>query len=152
VATISHASYGEAIQSITLTGFDGRATGNYSNALTSTSAITNDSDLYLFADFELHLNTMGSNASAGGYVALYILASVDGGTTYPDGSSAVPPAESNLAAVFPATSGTVAKTMTATNVPLPPAKFLVMLGNFTGGSAASPYGTLRYRRHNLNVQ
>lgn len=147
MATIKHAAYAETIQTATIGGnFNSRANASYTDAST---AIANGTDLHLFADMEL---TLGSfTATAGGYVGLYILPSVDGGTTFPDGGGSVVPAESLLAGVFPVTTGASAKVVTLANVPLPPTSFKIVLGNFTGGTLAASGNALKYRRHNIDV-
>lgn len=147
MSTIKHAAYAETIQTATIGGnFNSRVTAAYTDA---SSAIANQTDLHLFADFELALGSF--TALAGGYVGLYILPSVDGGTTFPDGGGSVVPAESLLAGIFPLTAGASAKVVTIANVSLPPTSFKIVLGNFSGATFAASGNTLRYRRHNIDV-
>jgi hypothetical protein len=142
VSTIKHAAYAETATSALTTDLNSLANSGYS-ALSS--AVTNSSGLHLFADLEIYLAS--ATFVAGGYVAVYVIPTVDG-TNY---AYSTVPASTFMVAAVPVASGTGARYVTATNVPLPPADFKWQVGNFTGVALASSGNTLKYRRHSIDV-
>lgn len=106
--------------------------------------IANETDLYQYINLQLVLATQGAARSAGGFVAVYINYAADG-TTYDDTSNKV---FTELLAVFPLDAATTARTLTKTNIPIPPIDFKLLVLNDTGQALAATLNTLKYRRHN----
>jgi hypothetical protein len=111
------------------------------------SAIDNEADKYMNADFELNLGSFGGTPSSGGYVELYLLYSVDG-TNFCDGSTTVDPPATALVGAFAIRANTAAQRITIDGVPLLPFKFKTLLRNKTGQSFNASGNTLKMRRYN----
>jgi hypothetical protein len=107
-----------------------------------TSSLDNTTTGHLFAAVEMKLATQGSARSAGAYVALYIVKSVDG-TNFEMGGDALTPAASALAGVFPYDAATTARQV-AIIVQIPPTKFYFLVQNNTGQAFAASGNTLIY--------
>lgn len=131
------------------TELTGLAAGAWSAA---SSAIDNTSTLYPYMDLEFYLAGSSANLSTGAYASVYLLPSVDG-TTYADGSSSVAAQPELMVATFTLRSGiSSAQRAVATQVPLPPASFKLILFWYPGGTQTiSANSTLKYRRYNLTV-
>ena len=106
--------------------------------------IANETDLYQYINIQLVVAAQGAARSAGAFVAVYINYAADG-TTY-DGTSNKAFAE--LLCVFPLDAATTARTLTKTNIPIPPIDFKLLVLNDTGQALAATLNTLKYRRHN----
>ena len=136
----------EAIQNALTTELNALANGSYTAA---SAAIDNEAGLYQFMDVWLHLVSL--TPVAGQAIGLYLLPSLDSGTTYQDGGAAVvPPAESVIWA-FSLTATATAKERVGVNILIPPLKFKLVVGNLTitsGVALAATLNTLKYRRHN----
>ena len=112
---------------------------------------------YLYGDFELTLGSL--TALAGGYVGLYIVPSLDGSNFAPSGAAGalagatVGPGEGYLSAVFPLYAATSVQLAYATNVPLPPLNFRVVLQNVSGATFAvkGQGNALKLSRHHIDV-
>lgn len=146
MADVKLKGYGESAGSALTTELNSITTASYSNA---SSAIDNSSTLYPYMDLELYV-TYGTNPSTGGYVAAYLLPSVDG-TNYPDGSSSVTPAAELIVASFSLRATTSAQRLAATGIPVPSGLFKLMIGNFAGQTMAASGNTLKYRRYMTQV-
>jgi hypothetical protein len=119
------------------------------NSLASTgsaitaSAIDNDTDHDMYADFELVI-TYGSAPTAGSLIELYVVRTVDG-TNFEDGSTTGPvvPA-SGFAGAFVLRAVTTAQRMIVPGVAIPPRDFHVMVvAKTTGQTAAASGNTLK---------
>lgn len=106
--------------------------------------IANETNLYQYINLQLAVATQGSARSAGAFVAVYINYAADG-STYDDTSDK---AFAELLAVFPLDAATTARTLTKTNIPIPPIDFKLLVLNDTGQALAATLNTLKYRRHN----
>ena len=116
----------------------------------ASSAIDNEAGRQTYGEMELSLTFAGSPA-AGGYVALYLVPSLDG-SNFADGSAGVPPAAPLLAGVFPVRSVNTAQRLHLRGVPLPPLKFKALLENKTDQAFASSGNTIRMRSYSDEVQ
>ena len=115
------------------------------------SEIDNETGKHMYADFEL-LCDFASNPSAGGYVALYLIPSLDG-TNYADGDASIVPAESLLVGAFPVQANTNDQRIHLRGVLLPPLKFKPLVVNKSGQAFTSDNDhALSYRTYNEEVQ
>lgn len=118
------------------------------NALAASSgkaisaAIDNSEYLDLFDDLELAV-TFGTAPTAGTVVEMYLLRSVDGGATYPDGSTTVAPQSSQYVGGFAVRAVTAAQTLSLPAVALPPGFFKYLLTNTTNRQFPASGSTLR---------
>lgn len=94
------------------------------------SAIDNTTNLDLFDDLELAV-TFGTAPTAGTVIEVYLLPSIDGGTTYPDGSTSVLPQASLFVGGFAVRAVTTAQVLTLRGVALPPGWYKYLLQNTT---------------------
>lgn len=116
---------------------------------TISSAQTNASDGVdastggeLFADLELKV-TFASAPTAGTIVELYLLPSLDGGTTYPDGSTTILPQSSLYVGGFAVRAVTTAQVMVIRGVALPPDSYKYLVQNTTNVAFPATGSTLR---------
>lgn len=122
--------------------------GNGANAIAST-AIDNSTNLDLWDDLILNV-TFGSAPSAGGYISVYILPSLDG-TTYSDGGSGVNPDPGLLVGSFNPHAVTTAQHIVLRQVPLPPGKFYYLIQNNSGQAFPASSSTLQRNPYHLTT-
>lgn len=121
------------------------------NTMTAaSSAITNDSNLDMYVDIEVVLAAL--SPTAGAFVALYLLESVDG-TNYPAQSDAdTRLTSSQLLCVIPVgVAASTAQRVAARTIPIPPGKFKIKLDNQTGATLASSANTVKWNAYNTNL-
>lgn len=114
------------------------------------AALDNTTNLDLWADFELKV-TFGTAPTLNSIVELYVLPSVDAGTTYPDGSGSVLPAPPLYAAGFPVRAVTTAQVIVVRGIALPPGLFKVLVQNTTAQAFPASGSTLRMNAYALEV-
>lgn len=117
-----------------------------SNAISA--EIANETDLDMFADFELNV-TFGTAPAGEQAVELYLIPALDG-TNYADGSGSVDPAKALLAGVFEVRAVTSAQRVGVWGVRLPPSDFKVLVINEAGQAFPASGSTVQYRRYNIN--
>ena len=127
------------------TEFNSLANGSSTAA---SSAIDNSSALDMWADMELNLGTFGVAPSAGAYVEVYLIPSVDG-TNYADGAAATAPAQELLVGAFSVRAATAAQRLVLRGVPIPPGLFKLLCINRTGQAMNASGNTLKYRTYHL---
>lgn len=115
------------------------------------AAIDNTSAGDMFADFEVVIATQGGARSAGAYIALYVIPSVDG-TNYTMGDDSVDPPATTMVCAIPLDAATTARRIACTHVLIPAGKFKVLLENNTGQAFASSGNTLAYTIYNVESQ
>lgn len=113
--------------------------------------IDNSGNGDMYADFELLLAEQGSARSAGAFVALYILPSVDG-TNFCYGGDSLDPPANTWRANFPLDAAVTARYTTITHVLLPAGKFKILVMNETGQAFAATGNTLKYTLYNEEIQ
>ena len=116
------------------------------------SALSNDAagELYLYADFELYINTTASRA-ADARVELYILVELDG-SNYSYGGTSLDPAPSMHVGDFQFdASATATRYAHIRGVLLPPTDFKVLVINELGVAMASSSNTLKWIKYNLQT-
>jgi len=106
----------------------------------------------MYADFDL-LCKFQAAPSAGGYVALYLMQSVDG-TNYADGSDSVTPPATALVGTFPVRAVTDAQRVALRHVLLPATKFKPLVINKSGQAMTNvdDENVLSYRPYNEELQ
>ena len=113
--------------------------------------IDNTTDLFVFDDYELHTAALGYTPTAGAVIELYILASIDDGTTYEDGSDSITPPSSALMGVFNLRASTAAQTHIIRQVYIPANKFKLLVINKAGAALAATGNTLRRRPYRFQT-
>lgn len=116
------------------------------------AAIDNSAGLDMYADVEISLAAQGSARSAGAYVAVYLIPSADGGTTYAYGGDSLDPGANHLVATVPFDAATTARDQLATMIPVPPGHFKLLIQNQTGQALAASGSTVQYRLYSAEVQ
>jgi hypothetical protein len=101
----------------------------------------------MLMDFEL-LVTYGTNPVAGGYVAIYMSASLDA-TNFSDVQRDLTP---QLLCTFALRATTAAQRLYAQRVPIPPFQFKCYADNQAGQAMGASGNTLRYSRYSPEVQ
>jgi len=115
------------------------------------SSIDNSTDLFVFDDYEWHQAALGYTPSTGAVIELYLLSSIDGGTTYGEGSDTIDPPASSLIGVFNIRATTAAQTHILRQVYIPAGQFKLLVINKTGGSLASSGNTLKRRPYRFQT-
>ena len=101
----------------------------------------------LFINLELTLATQGSARTAGGYVGVDILPSVDG-TNYCD---VTPPCAPELTQ-FNLDAAVTARIVTRVCLPIPPTLFKLNFRNVTGQAFGATGNTIKYTLHSDEIQ
>jgi hypothetical protein len=104
--------------------------------------------LDLFADLELAVDFVTA-PTAGTVVEVYLLPSIDGGTTYPDGSTSILPQASLFVGGFAVRGTTAAQVMVLRGVALPPGYYKYLLQNTTNQAFPATGSTLRQNTYQL---
>jgi hypothetical protein len=138
MATTSKWTAPEAIASALTTELNALANGSISAA---SSAIDNETGLYLYMSVELALATLTPTGTP--YCNLYLVKSVDG-TNFEDLNVSM---GHEVIAVFPMATTAAAKRIAVANILIPPLQFKLAVENQTGVSLAASGSTLKYRRH-----
>jgi hypothetical protein len=120
-----------------------------SSALDNSDAVAQPT-LNLFADLELAVDFVTA-PTAGTVVELYLLPSIDGGTTYPDGSTSVLPQTSLYVGGFAVRNTTAAQVMVIRGVALPPGSYKYLLQNTTNQAFPASGSTLRQNTYQLQT-
>jgi len=105
----------------------------------------------LFADLELAVDFV-SAPTAGTVVELYLLPSIDGGTTYPDGSSSILPQSSLYVGGFAVRNTTAAQIMVIRGIALPPGYYKYLVQNTTNQSFPATGSTLRQSVYQIETR
>lgn len=115
-------------------------------------AIDNSSGLDMYMDLELSLAEQGSARDSGAYVAIYLIPSADGGSTYAYGGDSLDPGANHLVATIPFDAAVTARDQLATMIPVPPGHFKLLVMNETGQAFAGTGNTLSYRLYSAELQ
>lgn len=102
----------------------------------------------LFDDLELTV-TFASAPTAGTVVELYLVTSIDGGTTYADGSTTVLPQASLFVGGFAVRAVTTLQRMHLRGVALPPGLFKYLVQNTTNQAFPATGSTLERNPYQL---
>lgn len=130
----------EAIATYFSTGLNSLTDGSFVGV---GAAISNETDLYQYIDLELNLAAL--SPTAGAFVDIWILPTMDG-TNY--ATAGKPLITSALLCTFQLdTTGATAQRLMLTDVVIPPLNFKLDLRNKAGASFGASGNTLKYRRH-----
>jgi hypothetical protein len=102
----------------------------------------------LFDDLELTV-TFGTGPTAGTVIEVYLLPSLDAGSTYPDGSTTVTPQSALFAGGFVVRSVTTAQRMVLRGIALPPGFFKYLVQNTTNQAFPASGSTLERNPYQL---
>lgn len=102
----------------------------------------------LFDNLELSVDFVTA-PTAGTVVEVYLLPSIDDGTTYPDGSTSILPQSSLYAGGFAVRSTTAAQVMVLRGVALPPGFFKYLVQNTTNQAFPATGSVLRRNSYQL---
>jgi len=143
-STIQLAAY-RGVTTVMTTELDalGSGTGKAISA-----AVDNSVNLDLFADLELAVDFV-SAPTVGGLIEVYLLPSIDGGTTYPDGSGSILPQSALFVGGFAVRAVTSAQVMLLRGVPLPPGFYKYEVQNTTNQPFPASGSTLRQNTYQL---
>lgn len=130
----------------TLLGTELNALAN--DAAATSAAVANQTNLELFADFEL-VATFATAPTADKTCDLYLIRSVDN-TNYEDASATRPPANGYVGSFVLDNVGTQQRKILP-NVQLPPESFKVLLVNKSGYAMTASGHTLRMNTYNQQV-
>lgn len=126
------------------------SSGKAISAALSNSADINGHNGYLFADLELAVDFVTA-PTAGTVVELYLLPSIDGGTTYPDGSTSILPQSSLYVGGFAVRNTTAAQVMVIRGVALPPGSYKYLVQNTTNQPFPATGSTMRQNVYQLST-
>jgi hypothetical protein len=116
------------------------------------AAIDNSDSLLgadLFDDLELKVDFV-TGPTAGTVIEVYLLPSIDGGTTYPDGDSSILPQSSLFVGGFAVRNTTAAQCMVLRGIPLSPGFFKYLVCNTTNQAFPATGSTLRRNSYQLS--
>jgi hypothetical protein len=105
-------------------------------------ALDNGALLNLWADLELSVN-FSIAPTAGTVIEVYLLPSIDGGTTYPDGSASVLPQAALYVGGFVVRAVTGVQIMVVRGVVLPPGDYKYLVQNTTNKAFPASGSTMR---------
>jgi len=101
---------------------------------------------------ELSIAAQGSARSSGAHVQVYIVPSIDGGTTYAYGSDSLAPSMNHLKGAFQLDAATSARVDIVEGVELGAGRYKIAVVNKTGQAFASSGNTVRYGLYTDEVQ
>lgn len=119
------------------------ALNSLANGSRELSAAIVNTDLLPFMDIEVALATQGSARDTGGYVAVYMLASVDE-TNFTFGSDTIVPPPSSLLTTVTFDATTTARAVVVPRLWAAPVAFKLLFENQTGQALASSGNSLKY--------
>jgi len=132
----------EAITTALSTGLNSLANGALS---ANSGTIANSTGLFRFINLEVALASL--TPTAGAYLTILILYTMDG-TNFADSSSSNVFAQK---ATFTPSTSTGAKRLIMENVPIAPLDFQLVLLNQTGVALNASGNTVKYMRHNEQI-
>jgi hypothetical protein len=106
------------------------------------AAQDNSTDLALWADLELSVDFV-SAPTANTVIELYLVPSIDGGTTYADGSSSIVPQAALYVGGFVVRNTTALQIMVIRSIVLPPGFYKWLIQNTTNQAFPATGSTLR---------
>lgn len=116
------------------------------------AAIDNSTGLDTHMDVQISIAAQGSARDNSAHIAIYLIPSADGGTTYAYGGDSLNPGSNTLVSVVPFDASTSARVQLGTLISVPPGHFKLLLQNNTGQALAASGNTASYRLYSLEVQ
>jgi hypothetical protein len=115
------------------------------------AAIDNRTTRYKYMMLEHYVNTQLAARSAGAYVSIYLVSSVDA-TNYAYGAAALQPAACKLKCVMSLDAAVTARYCTIDCIEIPPLLFMLVLEQNTGQTYATLSNTLKYRLFSSSLE
>lgn len=116
--------------------------------------INNETNLAQYMDIEIHLASINLSAESNPSVVIYLIESIDGGTTYDtavdaSSSDAAHPATDKVLTICGFRLGTAGEVKNAikSRLSIPPGRFKLAVLNKTGQAFAASDNTLKYRTY-----
>ena len=116
------------------------------------AAIDNSSNLNMYMDVEVLVAEQGGARSAGAYIAIYMVSSLDGGTNYGYGDASTDPPANSLVAALPIDAAVTARYLTSMPFLMGPGHHKLVIENKTGQAFAASGNTLKYRVFSEEIQ
>jgi hypothetical protein len=116
------------------------------------AAIDNSAALNMYMDVEVYVAVQGGARSAGAYIAIYMVSSLDGGTNYGYGDATDDPPASSLVAMLPIDAATTARYLTSKPFLVGPGHHKLVIENNTGQAFKADSSTLKYRVFSEEIQ
>lgn len=101
---------------------------------------------------ELSIAEQGSARDPGATVELYVIPSLDGGSTYSYGADALTPSRNHLAGYFNFDAAVTARVDVLENIKLGAGLYKLLIINVTGEAFAGSGNTLKYSLHTEEIQ
>ncbi|MDP3950217.1 hypothetical protein [Microbacterium sp.] len=114
------------------------------------AAIDNTTASDMYVDVEIFVNTQGSARSAGAYIAIYFLPSVDG-TNYTYGDASTVPPANTLVCTMPLDAAVTARYQSCRGLLQPASKWKLLVTNATGQAFAATGTTVKYSTYSAEV-
>lgn len=115
------------------------------------AAIDNAAGLNMYMDVEVYVAVQGGARSAGAYIAVYMVTSIDG-TNYGYGDATDDPPASALVCTLPIDAATTARYLTSKPFLIPPSKVKLVIENNTGQAFKADSNTVGYRVYSEEIQ
>ncbi len=143
-----------------INGSDLASLANGSTVLSSVADIANQTNLDIYADISVRLTVASATPPTGSYLGLFLVALLDDGSTYGDGSMAsggvitrAPPYSPIGLIALETATGTTLLAGFVQGIVIPPGSFRFALYNNSGAALHATAGNsiVKYRTYNLNL-
>lgn len=114
-------------------------------------AIDNTANLNMYMDVEVYVAVQGGARSAGAYIAVYLVTSIDG-TNYGYGDASTDPPANSLVCALAIDAAVTARYLTSKPFLIPPGKMMLVIENNTGQSFKATDSTVGYRVYSEEIQ
>lgn len=113
--------------------------------------IDNTANLNMYMDVEVYVAVQGSARSAGAYVAVYLVSSLDG-TNYGYGDATTDPPANAMVCALAIDAATTARYLTSRPFLIGPGKHKLVIENKTGQAFKADSNTVGYRVYSEEIQ
>jgi len=143
-----------------INGSDLASLANGSTVLSSVADIANQTNLDIYADVSVRMTVASGTPPTGAYLAIYLVALLDDGSTYGDGSmtsggtiTRAPPYSPVGIVALESAAATTLLSGFVQGIVIPPGSFRFALYNNTGAALSATAGNciVRYRTYNVNL-
>lgn len=115
------------------------------------TAIDNSANLNMYMDVQVYVAVQGGARSAGAYIAVYLVTSVDG-TNYGYGDASTDPPANSLVCALAIDAAVTARYLTSKPFLIPPGKMMLVFENNTGQAFKATDSTAGYRVYSEEIQ